>query len=191
MTINWIVVSQIAGPVLAAALGAFLHRRFTRGPRLVVYFGHTSLFTIRWGQGKPTSPTTIHTHTLTVRNMGRAAANNVRVGHYVWPDYFDIQPPTQHRVEDVPNSDMKEIVIDKMVPGDEVHISYIYYPPLTWQLIHSSVKSDEGQATGWRVTLQRVFPKWFKAQAVIFYLIGIIAILYVIVIAVIYVMALN
>ncbi len=178
MTIDWIVVSQIAGPILAAALGAVAHRWFTRAPRLVVYFGHSSAFTIRWDPSNPNQQTTIHTHTLIIRNIGRAAANNVRVGHYVWPAYYDVQPPIQHRVEDVPNSSSKEIVINKMVPRDEVHISYIYYPPLTWQQIHSSVKSDEGQATGWRVALQRVFPKWFNVQATVFYLIGVAAVAY-------------
>ncbi len=181
MTIDWIVVSQIAAPILAAALGAVAHWWFTRGPRLVVYFGHTSSFTIRWDQSDPNLKTTLHTHTLIVRNMGRAAANNVRVGHYVWPAYFDVQPPMQHRVEDVPNSNTKEIVINKMVPRDEVHISYIYYPPLTWQRIHSLVKSDEGQATGWLVALQRVLPKWFNVQATVVYLIGIVAIVYTII----------
>ncbi len=181
MTIDWIGVSQIAGPILGAALGAVAHWWFTRGPRLVVYFGHTSAFTIRWGQSNPSPPTTIHTHTLIIRNIGRVAANNVRVGHFVWPDYFDVQPPTQHRVEGVSNSNSKEIVIDKIVPRDEVHISYLYYPPLTWQRIHSSVKSDEGRATTWVVALQRVLPNWFNVQATIVYLIGIVAIVYVII----------
>lgn len=178
MTINWLVASQIAGPILAAGLGAFFHWFFTRAPRLVVFFGHASAFTIRWTQDNPNPPTTIHTHTLIVRNAGRAVANNVRVGHRVWPAYFDIQPPTQHHVEDVPNSSSKEIVIDKMVRGEEVQISYLYFPPLTFQQIHSTVKADEGQATGWNVALQRVFPKWWNAQAVIFYLIGIAAVIY-------------
>ena len=185
MTIDWIIFSQIAGPIFAAALGAVAHWWFTRGPRLVVYFGHTSAFTIGWDHDNSATPTTIHTHTLIIRNIGRAAANNVRVGHNVWPNYFDVQLPTQHRVEDVPNSNTKEIVINKMVSCDEVHISYIYFPPLTWQQIHTSVKSDEGQATGWRVALQRVFPRWFNVQATVFYLIGIVAAIYVIVIAVI------
>lgn len=183
MTINWIIFSAIAGPIFAAVLGAFFHWRFTRGPRIVIYFGHTSAFTIHSDQSNSAAPFTFHTHTLIIRNLGRAAANNVRVGHLIWPDYFDVQPPTQHRVEDVPKSNTKEIVIDKMVPRDEVHISYLYDPQLTWHQIHSSVKSDEGGATGWRVGLQRVFPKWFNAMSLAFYVIGIVAVLYVIVIA--------
>ena len=86
MPIDWIVVAQIGGPILAATVGAFAHWWLTRGPRLIVYFGHTSVFTLRSSDENPLPITTIHTHTLIIRNMGRSAANNVRMSENVVAD---------------------------------------------------------------------------------------------------------
>ena len=72
-----------------------------------------------------------------------------------------------------------EIVIPRMVPGEEVHISYLYYPPITYQRVNGRVRHSEGFAKGIDVLLQRQFPNWVQKMASALILVGIVAILYV------------
>lgn len=184
MAINWTIVTGIAVPIICVLLGAVANDLMRRGPRLIVYFGHASAFTVndlKDAQGNPLPPATIHTHTLIIRNVGRATAHNVRVGHFILPDNFNVWRGVQHRVEAIPGGAAKDIVINTMVPREELQISYLYGPPLTFNQIHSGVKSDEGLATGWNVTLERVWPRWLLNLLRALLVVGVVATVYVIV----------
>lgn len=82
MNINWDLVVRIVVPLGTLVLGRFLDRWLTKKPKLISYLGHVSAFTL-----SNESHTQVFTHAIVVRNEGREAANNVRVGHYVLPDY--------------------------------------------------------------------------------------------------------
>jgi hypothetical protein len=140
MRVDWEIVIKIAVPVITLLLGKYLDRWLAKRPRLVSYLGHASAFALRGN-----NPGTVHTHAIVVANAGRSAANNVRVGHYVLPDHYQLTPSVPHTVERQDNG-ASEIVLPKLVPNEQVTISYLYFPPLLWSQIHSYTKSDEGFA---------------------------------------------
>ena len=76
------------------------------------------------------------------------------------------------------------MVISTLVPGQQVTISYLYFPPTTWQDINVSVRSDEGFAKVLNVLPMVQYPKWFNAIAAGLMLIGLSTLLYLIVVAV-------
>ena len=67
-----------------------------------------------------------------------------------------------------------------MVPGEEVTVSYLYFPPVTVAQINSGIRSDEGFAHAIPVLLQRIYPKWFTRMAAALMLIGLISLVYVV-----------
>ncbi len=70
---------------------------------------------------------------------------NVRIGHAVVPLCYDLSPATKHEISRIPEGGW-EILIPTMVPNEQVQISYLYFPPVTWNQINSYTKSDESMA---------------------------------------------
>jgi len=171
--INWQVLATIAAPVIALFVGAWVNRRFETRPILLSYFSHVGAFTHRPPQGQPIA---IHTHSVVLRNAGRRSATNVRLRHNVLPD-FNIWPNLAYTVEDLPGGS-REILIPRLVPGEEITISYLYFPPLTVAQIHAGIKCDQGFAQAIPVLLQRQYPRWFNFTAAVLMLVGLIAVLY-------------
>jgi hypothetical protein len=173
MTVPGIVLDGVKF-VLGAFVGAVIVKRVDGKADLVSYFGHSSAFTTR-PQGQP--PFVIHTHDVVIQNVGRKAANNVRVSHNVLPDQFNLFPSVPYAIEQLPDG-KKDIVIPKIVPGQLIVISYLYYPPLLWNQVHAGIRSDEGFARQQEMLLQRKMPTWLNVIAVVGFLIGCLTILY-------------
>jgi hypothetical protein len=123
------------------------------------------------------APLVVHTHAVVVRNVGRLPARNVRLGHNVLPPNFTIYPPRLSRIERLPG-DRNEIVFDTLVPGEQLTISYLYQPPLTWNQINTDVRSDEGLAQVINVLPARQYPKWLIRVLTFLLIIGAVASLY-------------
>lgn len=157
-SINWMVVATIAGPIVGTFFGVILGRMIESRTRLVTYYGHISSFTLRDNEGKIIRDdkgvaVQVHTHAVIIKNTGGKAATNVRLVHNLLPTNFQIFPATtKYRVDDLPDGG-KEIVIPLVVPREELLISYLYPPPVTYNQINTFVKSDEGFAKGISVLL--------------------------------------
>jgi hypothetical protein len=151
MNIDWDLVVKIAVPLATLLLGKYLDQLLAKRPKLISYMGHASSFALQNG-------TQVHTHAIVVRNAGRQTANNIRIGHYYLPDY-QIFPAVQHRVEQVPKGG-PELIIEKLVPGEQVTLSYLYFPPTTWAQVNSYAKSDEGLAKILNVIPSPQLPAW-------------------------------
>src|SRR5437762_1297129 len=121
MKIDWPLVVSIAIPILTLFLGAALNRVLERRVKLITYLGHTSVFAV---QPNPPAINYIHTHAIVIRNGGRLPAHNIRIGHYVLPNFY-IFPAVAHTVEDIPQNG-KDIVIPILVPGEQITVSYLY-----------------------------------------------------------------
>jgi len=172
MTIDWgVAVATIAAPIITL----FVAKRWLESSALISFFGHVAAFRAMPPSGQPF---TVHTHAVVLRNTGRRSATNVRLRHYVLPD-FVIWPAVQHRVEALPNGGGREIVIPTLVPGQQIIVSYLYFPPLTFQQINAGIHSDEGFARAIPVLLQRVYPIWFNRTLVALVLIGIGSVVYI------------
>jgi hypothetical protein len=141
--IDWMLLATIASPLLAVLLGAWLNHIITGRPRLLSYLVHASAITTRRQPGG-VEPMTVFTHSIVVRNTSRQNANNVRLGHCVLPD-FTIYPSISYQVVQLPDGSM-EILIPKLVRSEQVTVSYLYFPPITWDKINLYTKSDEGFA---------------------------------------------
>jgi hypothetical protein len=139
--IDWTLLARYAAPILAVFVGVALNRWFERRSRLVSYLAHTSAVTVRPQDARPFL---VHYHSVVVRNAGKKVATNVRLGHNVLPD-FDVYPVVEYRVADLPGGS-REIIIPILVPGEQVTVGYLYFPPLLWKNINTHVKSDEGFA---------------------------------------------
>ncbi len=169
---DWQIVVAVAMPVITLFLGIWADRRFERRPKVFFHPGHISSFTLNAGG----NPTTINTHSIVLRNVGRRPATNVRMSHLYLPE-FNIWPPVPYSVEQVPNTG-PEIVIPIMVPDQELTISYLYFPPMTVSEVNSGVRFDEGIATSIPVLLQRLYPPWFTRIAGAFMVLGAITLIY-------------
>ena len=171
MNVNWDLVIKIAVPLGTLVLGRFLDRWLTKKPKLISYLGHVSAFTL-----SDERRTQVFTHAIVIRNTGREAANNVRVGHHVLPNY-QLSPSVHHTVEQIQTGGT-EIVIPKLVPGEQVTVSYLYFPPLTWDRINSYTKSDEGFARILNVIPTPQPPRWIVRLLWFLIFVGVVTLIY-------------
>lgn len=142
-TIDWMLITTAVGPLVTVAFGAWLNHLLEGRPQLISYFVHSSAITTRRQPGGQ-APITVHTHSVVVRNTSRRPAMNVRLGHQVLPD-FTIYPPTNHSVVQLPDGTC-EILVPQMIRSEQITVSYLYFPPLTWDKVNMYTKSDEGFA---------------------------------------------
>ena len=174
MEIDWGAVATIAAAFITLIGGALLNRYFQKRPALISYFSHVSSFNFTPQHGGQTI--VINTHSVILRNSGKLNATNVRLNHRILPD-FNIYPSINYSTVTLPNG-TQDILIPTLIPGEEITISYLYFPPLTADQIHSGIKSDQGFAKPIYVLLQRQFPRWLIRTEIILTLIGIIAVFY-------------
>ena len=171
--VHWQLFVTVAAPILALFVGVWVNRRFGSRPVLLSYWGHVSSF--NYQKGNDTTGV-VNTHSVVIMNVGKRAATNVRLSHTYLPD-FNIWPRTQYHLEEVPNSG-QDIVIPTVVPNQQLSISYLYFPPVTFADVNAGVKCDEGFATQITVLLQRQYPAWFTYAAAVLMIAGISALAY-------------
>ena len=171
--INWQLFATLVAPILALFVGRWINHRFENRPILLTYWGHFSLFNYQDENG---TARTIHTHSIIIRNAGRRAATNVRVSHSYLPN-FQIWHPIAYRLEEVPNSG-HDIVIPTVIPNQELSISYLYFPPVTYANVNNGVRCDEGFATPIPVLLQQQYPGWVIYCRAALVIIGIATLFY-------------
>jgi hypothetical protein len=175
MNINWDVVIKISVPLFTLILGKYLDRWFGKRPKLISYLGHTSVFKLRGD-----NPAIIHTHAIVIRNTGRETANNVRIGHNVLPENYHLFPSVPHSIEHIEGGGA-EIVIPKLVPGEQITISYLYLPPLLFSQIHAYTKSDEGFAKIINVLPTPQLSKWAVRLLWVLIFIGVVSLIYLVI----------
>ena len=175
MAIDWNVVATLASPVIALFVGVWVNRLFESRPALISYFGHVSAFRHTPLGGQPLQ---VHTHSVDLRNAGRKSATNVRLHHTILPD-FNIWPSVIYNIDTLPDGS-QDIVIPSLVPGEEITVSYLYFPPVIAAQVNAGVKCDQGIANQITVLLQRQFPHWFNRTVIALLLVGIVTVLYIV-----------
>ena len=175
MAINWIVFFQIAAPVVAAVFAALISRYLSGKERLIAFYGHIASHAFN-SLIEGEEVTHINTHAVVIRNAGNKTATNVKINHNVLPD-FKIYPETDYKVKELPGGG-KELLIPRLTPKKELTISYLYFAPLTYNEINSSIESDVGPAKVINVRLQQIFPKWVNFLVGFLMIFGFIALIY-------------
>ncbi|MFA5167146.1 MAG: hypothetical protein WC530_01300 [Candidatus Omnitrophota bacterium] len=175
MDINWDIVIKIIIPFGTLILGKYLDDWLSKKPKLISYLVHASAFNV---QSNP--PCIVYTHSIVVRNVGRKAAHNVRIGHNTLPDNYQLFPAIPHSVEGKTDA-IREIVIPQLVPNEQITVSYLYAPPLIWSQINTYTKSDEGFAKILNVLpTPQLSKKWIRILRTLLFF-GVIFVIYLII----------
>jgi len=140
MQIGLDAVLKLASPVLTALIGWISKHYFEARPKLVTYLVHASAIPLNNG-----TDTIINTHSIVVRNVGRRTATNLRIGHNNLPPSYQVFPAVPYTVTRGPK-DSAEILIPNLVPDEQILVSYLYFPDLTWHNVNAYTKADHGFA---------------------------------------------
>ncbi len=138
MAVDWDLVAKITGPIVGAIVGAVIKHLLDSRARVVAFLGHVAGIQLQREGG----PLSVGSHSVVLRNAGNKAAQNVRIGHKVLPD-FQVFPDTPYSVETLP-SGSKEIRFAQLVPKKQITITYLYFPPLTWEQVNTHLETDDG-----------------------------------------------
>lgn len=148
MTVDPSLVLKAVWSVALLGIGALIGQAAERRPRLLVYYGHVAAFQLPGTQGTP--PLGLNTHAVVIRNAGRATVHNVRVPHWgllagnTPPIHVSVFPPVATTRDVVEGRET--IVIPVLAPGQQLTLSYLYLPPITFNLINMPISSDEVMA---------------------------------------------
>jgi hypothetical protein len=141
------LIQRIAEPVIIGVLLTLALRLIERRVRLSVFYGHVGEFRTQPSGNIPAF--VVHTHSVVIRNSGKLAAHNVRVPHAVSLGAPNVNVSVNRGVnftQSTLQSGSDELLFPILVPGQQVTISYLYYPPLIWSQINLPVTCDEGMA---------------------------------------------
>ncbi|MGV3617936.1 MAG: hypothetical protein ACO1SV_21635 [Fimbriimonas sp.] len=176
MAIDWDLASRYIAPTATLILGIVINRLIERNPKVNFSLGYASRVTLPSEGG---APIVVHSHTAFISNVGKKVASNVRVSHWHLPS-FDVFPDVPYEVVNLPRGGA-EIVFSKLIPGEMLTISYLYYPPHTYNEVNETVRFDEGFAKQVAVSLTpHVKPalRWFF---IFLELLGFLALIYLLV----------
>lgn len=173
MAIEWTVVAEIVKPLAGGLIGLAFKSWSERRPKLISWFGSVSTHQV----APPDQPPfRVFTHEVVLRNVGKKPARGVRMQHHVLPD-FHVFPPIQYTQEHNP-AGANDIVFPTLLPGEQVTVSYLYFPPLKAGEVHAGIKFEEGFAQSVPVQLQRQLPRWANLLAVGLQVVGLVACFY-------------
>ena len=158
MASNWQPLATIAAPLIAFFVGFAFNRWLEKKPKIIVYLPHSAAVKVTPPDGVPF---VAHTHSVVVKNAGRATANNVRLTHTRLPESFTVFPSVEYSVVSLPTGG-SDIVFPKLVPEQELTITYLYFPPLYVHQIHAGCRSDEGFAEIVQGSWLPDHPLWLK-----------------------------
>lgn len=140
MQISPDAILKLTSPIFTAIIGWVAKRYLDAKPKLVSYLVHASAIPLNDEIG-----TVVNTHSIVVRNVGKQTATNIRIGHNHLPQSYQLFPQMPHTITKGPD-ESAEILIPNLVPNEQISISYLYFPGITWQLINSYTKADHGFA---------------------------------------------
>ncbi|WP_114324916.1 hypothetical protein [Candidatus Colwellia aromaticivorans] len=169
------LIVKISMPIVTLFLGILINRFIENREKLIVHLGYIASHKLA-PKEDGRDPTTVNTHSVILRNSGNKAAKNVRVGHNYLPD-FNVYPDIEYSVNELPAGG-KELLFPTLTPKKEITISYLYFPPNTWEGINTHIESDEGKAKVVQVLLQAQ-PKPIVLKVIWFFIIvGLVGTIY-------------
>jgi len=174
MSIDWNAVATIAASVVTGIVSIATTRWLENRPKLITYYGSVSTHHVTT-QEVPQG-FRVFTHEVVIANTGRKSATNIRVSHASLPNYY-VMPEVPHRVEQLPGGH-RDIVLDALVPGQQVTISYLYAPPLQAGSVNTGVRCDQGLAQFVPMRLTRQPPPWLMRALVALLALGLITAFY-------------
>lgn len=191
MSLDWDLVSKLVFPIITALVVAAIGKRMENRPKVVTYMAHAAGFNLpptqgpqipgvggqqqNQGQVSTVPGAQVNVHSIIVRNTGKKTAFNVRLGHNLRIAHYVIEPPIQHE-SNISDTGGWEILVPALVPNEQIMVSYLYFPPLTWHQINSYTKSDEGIARYLNVFPTPQPPRWLVRGFIGVFYVGVVAI---------------
>jgi hypothetical protein len=178
MVIDFSLFGRIAVPLVTTVLGMLIGRAIERRPRVVVFYGHVGAFQLQPSGQYPGGG--VHTHSVVIKNTGKLAARNVRLPHPLAlkpPLNFSVYPPTEFTRTPLAGGG-EQITFPVLVPGQEVTVSYLYFPPLLVGQINLPISSDEGMARVLNVLPTPQRSRWVRTIFQVLAFIGAITVVY-------------
>ncbi len=145
MTIGVDLLLKAGSVVLTTVLAIVIKKILEDKPKLITYLVHASAIPLNSQSPSPQQASQVNIHTFVVKNTGRVSAKNVRIGHNYLPNSFQVFPQINYQILNNANGSA-ELLIPVLVAGEEIAISYLYFPPTLYTGINSYTKSDEGFA---------------------------------------------
>lgn len=177
IAIEWTVFLKFASPIIAVSVGFIISRFFSERERLIAFYDYIASH-VHNSVVEEREVTHINTHAVVIRNNGNKTATNVRISHNVLPD-IKIFPETDYKIKELPEGG-KELIIPRITPKKEYTISYLYFPPIRFNDIASSIESDTGPAKIIKVRRQQIYPRWLSSLRVASMILGLITLLYIV-----------
>ena len=167
MQIDWAIAATFTAPIITLFIGAALNRMLERRPQVIAYFTHASSFRI----AGPNPAVMVNTHGIVIKNAGHVAVTDVRVRHHLLPENFNVFPDIQREILQLPGGG-REIVFPRLVPGEQVSISYLYLPPILYNQIHAGIRHSQGFAKEVTILPSSPCPSWLTGVLWIFVVVG-------------------
>lgn len=175
MTIDWSLAIAVGMPILTLFVGALINHLLESRPKLIAHLGFISAHQLE-PQEDGTPGTIVNTHSVIIKNMGRKAAANVRLGHNFLPN-VNVYPDVSYEIRDLPGGG-KEIVFPTLIPKKQVSVNYLYFAPDTWEKVNTHIESDSGPAKVVNVLLQPQIKPWVQKLIWVLIVTGIITLGY-------------
>ena len=172
-TVQWQIFAAFVAPILAGLIVWCLNRFLVKRPKLVALVGRESQFTLpSFPPPGTVSPALVFGNSVVVKNSGNKTAENVRVVHNLLPDFRVNPPTTAYQLTSLPNGGT-EILFPKLLPEQQVTISYLFFDSTPWDKIYVNTIYDEGYAQSLQVIPAPRPPLWFLWSMRLFAFIGV------------------
>lgn len=157
---DWNLVSIYSAPVISGIILFLIKKHYEDKPKLVASYIHASAVTINNPENQDSF--NIGVHVLVLKNQGKLSAKNIRLGHNFLPK-FNIYPSTSYSIKSLPD-ETNEILIDTIVPKEQLTITYVYDLKTTNAAkVNSYIKHDDGLAeTIYNVLYIKPLSLWAK-----------------------------
>ena len=156
---DWTFIASLLGP----ALTAYIIYKLERRAKLITFFNPAAFHSIPT-QGNEF--TIVQAHSIVIKNVGRKTATNINVRHIgLRPASYNIWPDKKHKFAEI-ESGRFDIAIDRLVPQEQITISYLFFVQVPIDKYHDRIVHDDGVAT--RVPVLPTPQITKKAQKVLF-----------------------
>jgi len=137
----FIDTSSIITGAISFISALVLYKIGEKKSRLVYYVSNMSRFEI-----KPPGASSfkLFSHSLTIRNNGKAKAERVEISHSYFPENYDMVPQRPHEIRPFQNT--KILYFDYLSSKESVTISYLYPAPIIPEQCYNYIKSQDGYA---------------------------------------------
>lgn len=151
---------------------------YEKKARLVYYLGGASDFSnVLVQEGQPL--VNVYSHTLVVKNIGKAVAEQVEIYQGLKPIAFSIFPDIRHAIEQPTGEDVKHIIkIDYLEPDGELTLSYLYNYPHQPANFVSKIRCKDGSGTPISVFPVRALPPYINLLIKVVFYFGLLTILF-------------